>query len=104
VRVKMECELRVAKAARLRLASAEVACDRSGTYEYVVDLRGSEWPALFITVYGAPGDSFLDMIRKRDPCRDGCRVVLTLELPKGKKVKKVGKAEFAPPQGGGNTD
>jgi len=59
---------------------------------------------VFITAYGAPGDSLLDRIRKRDPCRDGCRVVLTLELPKGKKVEKVGKAEFASPQGGGNAD
>lgn len=101
VRVKMECVLRVAKAARLRFASAEVACDRSGTYEQVVDLRGSEWPALFITAYGASGDSLLDGIHRRDPCRGGCRMVLTLELPKGRKAEKVGMAEFVPPQDGG---
>jgi len=104
VRVKMECTLRVAKAARLRLALAEVTCDRSGTYEQVVDLRGSEWPAVFITAHGAPGTLFLDRIRERDPCRDDCKMVLTLELPKGKKVEKVGKAEFAPPQGGDGAD
>jgi len=100
VRVKMECRLERAKAAKLRLASLEITCADSGSHEYVADLRGSEWPALFIMTRETPWPLFLGKVGERDPCRDGCRMILTLELPKG-KVEEVGKAELVVQQGGG---
>lgn len=101
VRVRMECRLERAKAARLQLASREVTCDKSGSYEQLIDLRGSEWPALFVALYGTNGHYFLDKVSERDPCKGSCKASLTLDLPDG-PVEEIGEVEHVVLQSNGN--